>query len=86
MAAERGRVTREERAVELRGIVTNPVFVAVMDELERDAFNQFMALPMHERMDREGETIVARIDALRNVRSRLASLASIQAVEPVDVV
>lgn len=79
-------MTREERAVELRSIVTNEVFKDVMDELERDAFNHFMSLDMTERMGRKGETIIARIDALRNVRSRLASLASIQAVEPVDVV
>lgn len=79
-------MTPEERAIELRAIVTNAVFRDVMDELEQDAFNRFMALPMHKRMDREGEVIIAQIDAIRNVRSRLASLASIQAVEPVDVV
>lgn len=79
-------MTPEERAIELRAIVTNAVFRDVMDELEQDAFNRFMALPMRDRMDREGEVIIAQIDAIRNVRSRLASLASIQKAEPVEVV
>jgi hypothetical protein len=79
-------MTPSERATELRAIITNAVFRDVMDELERDAFNRFMALPMQERMDREGEVIIAQIDAIRNVRSRLNSLASTQQVEPFDVV
>lgn len=79
-------MTPSDRATELRAIVTNAVFKDVMDELERDAFNRFMALTMTERMERQGETLIAQIDALRNVRARLNSLASIQAAEPVEVV
>lgn len=79
-------MTPSDRAVELRAIVSNAVFKDVMDELERDAFDRFMALPMRERMDREGEVLIARIDALRDVRSRLNSLSSTQPTEPLDVV
>lgn len=79
-------MTPSERATELRAVITNAVFKDVMDELERDAFNRFMSLPMQERMDREGEVIIAQIDAIRNVRSRLNSLASTQPTEPFDVV
>lgn len=75
-----------EKANELKMIVTNPVFRDVMAELERDAFNAFMALPMTERMARKGETLIARIDALRDVRGRLNLLASTQDRVPLAVV
>lgn len=76
----------EERATELRAIVTNAVFKDVMDDLERDAFNMFMALdPVARRSDR-GAAMTAHIDALRNVRARLNSLASIQSRASTEVV
>lgn len=79
-------MTREERATELRAIVTNSVFVEVMAELEADAFNQFMALPAHERMGAEGQSKIAHIDALRDVRDRLNWLANTSGRAPSTVV
>jgi len=66
----------EQRATELRAIVTNKVFQETLDGLEADAFDKFMAMPMSERMDRAGQALIAHIDALRDVRDSLTWLAS----------
>lgn len=79
-------MTRDERAVHLRSITTNPVFRDVLAELERDAFDQFMALPMWRRWGSKGRALIAHIEALRDVRNRLDWLANTQATAPRRVV
>jgi hypothetical protein len=76
----------DQRSTELRSVITNPVFTETMDELERDAFDKFMALPMTARMGDEGRNLIAHIDALRNVRDTLHWLASTQPRAPLSVV
>jgi len=64
-------MTREQRAIELRAIVTNTVFKDVLDEIERDALDRFMRLPMEERLTDKGRHLLAHVDALRELRDML---------------
>lgn len=66
----------EERAIALRSITTNPVFRDTLDEMERDAFAEFMRIPAWRRFGPKGRSLIRHIDALRNVRERLDWLAS----------
>lgn len=75
-------MTREEQAIALRSITTNEVFKETLDGLEREAFDEFMRLPRWRRFGRQGRALIAHIDAVRNVRERLNSLASISAHVP----
>ncbi len=84
-------LTREERALALRSITTNDVFRDVLDEMERDAFNEFMAVPAWRRfapgiLGRKARHAILRLEAIRDVRTRLDWLASTQAPAPRRVV
>lgn len=80
-------MTREEQAIALRSITTSEVFKQTLDSLEREAFDEFMRLPRWRRFapgifGAKARSLVAHIDAIRNVRERLNSLASISAHVP----
>lgn len=79
-------MTREDRATALRSITTHPVFRDTLDELERDAFAEFMRIPAWRRFGPKGRALIRHIDALRTVRDRLDWLASTQAPAPRRVV
>lgn len=78
-------LTREERALALRRITTDEIFRETLDELERAAFDEFMALPRWRRFAPgrfggwKARAAIARIDAIRDLRTRLDWLASTQA-------
>lgn len=75
-----------DQATELRAVVSNSAFREVMDDLERDAFNQFMALNEDDRHAPKGRKLIAHIDALRDVRQRLDFLANTPTAAPHTVV
>lgn len=83
-------MTREDQASVLRTVYQNEAFTSLFDQLERDAFEEFMRIPAWRRyLPRgKGRTLIAHIEALRNVRSRLNSIAmsSTQRAVPRQVV
>ena len=72
-------VNSKERKAELLSIVTSEIFLDVMADLEKTAFDEFMRIPLWRRFGPKGRSLVRQMDALRNVRDRLNWLASTSA-------
>lgn len=70
---------------DLRFFATNETVQALLDELEQDAFNRFMAAPGWLRWKQKERQRMAwlEIEAIRNLRSRIRSRAVTRKKAPV---
>lgn len=68
-------MSESPKAIEYRHLASNETLKEVLAEIEKRHFNKFMARPWFLRFRRAGQGDIARIEAVREIRSELDFLA-----------